>query len=249
MLTIREFDMEKDLKLVEELERNCDIGPSSSSSSPSSSSKKKKKKKKLSLCIDQLGDPLCRIRHAPERIMLVAEYGEKREIVGVIRACIKTVTRGVGPDVRVPRYVRVAYLLGLRVSVAHRRLGIGVKLVQSAEAWCVKTASDVRYMATDQLRGVFVRRAEGREMRDNVGVASADGANMAAEGRGGGGVRVAVRSGGMLRSEGVSVPHWRWVSCEDVWCMKKLVDDDDDDDDWSKSREGTDVLFVDPREF
>ncbi|ONK70461.1 uncharacterized protein A4U43_C05F33960 [Asparagus officinalis] len=212
MLTIREFDMEKDLKLVEELERNCDIGPSSSSSSPSSSSKKKKKKKKLSLCIDQLGDPLCRIRHAPERIMLVAEYGEKREIVGVIRACIKTVTRGVGPDVRVPRYVRVAYLLGLRVSVAHRR-------------------------------------AEGREMRDNVGVASADGANMAAEGRGGGGVRVAVRSGGMLRSEGVSVPHWRWVSCEDVWCMKKLVDDDDDDDDWSKSREGTDVLFVDPREF
>lgn len=45
--------------------------------------------------------------------MQVAEYGEA-EIVGVIRGCVKTVTRGNSV------YVKLAYILGLRVSPTHR---------------------------------------------------------------------------------------------------------------------------------
>jgi hypothetical protein len=44
----------------------------------------------------------------------VAEYGEEGEIVGVIRGCVKTVARG-NSD-----YVKIAYVLGLRVSPKHR---------------------------------------------------------------------------------------------------------------------------------
>lgn len=44
----------------------------------------------------------------------VAEYGEEKEIVGVIRGCVKTVTTG-GSN-----FVKLAYLLGLRVSPTHR---------------------------------------------------------------------------------------------------------------------------------
>lgn len=44
----------------------------------------------------------------------VAEYGEEGEVVGVIRGCVKTVTRGNSA------YVKLAYVLGLRVSPRHR---------------------------------------------------------------------------------------------------------------------------------
>lgn len=54
----------------------------------------------------------------------MAEYGEKekekKEIVGVIRACIKMVTRGMKPVNEHPIYAKVAYILGLRVSTSHR---------------------------------------------------------------------------------------------------------------------------------
>ena len=46
----------------------------------------------------------------------VAECGEGGEMAGVIRACIKTVTRGSSG------YVKLAYILGLRVSPSHRSL-------------------------------------------------------------------------------------------------------------------------------
>ncbi|KAF0902828.1 hypothetical protein E2562_019143 [Oryza meyeriana var. granulata] len=71
----------------------------------------------MSLCVEQIGDPLARIRHAPEHVMLVAEYGEGKKMVGVIKACVKTVSRG-GKQHK--PYVKVAYLLGLRVSPSHR---------------------------------------------------------------------------------------------------------------------------------
>lgn len=44
----------------------------------------------------------------------VAEYGEG-EVVGVIRGCVKTVTRGNSSS-----YAKLAYVLGLRVSPRHR---------------------------------------------------------------------------------------------------------------------------------
>jgi len=49
----------------------------------------------------------------------VAECGEGGEIVGVVRGCIKTVTRGIKVG-DFPIYVKLAYVLGLRVSHMHR---------------------------------------------------------------------------------------------------------------------------------
>lgn len=56
--------------------------------------------------------------------------GPDREIVGVIRGCIKTVTCGKklsrnatnGSDINatLPIYTKLAYILGLRVSPSHR---------------------------------------------------------------------------------------------------------------------------------
>ncbi|KAE8688216.1 Multidrug resistance-associated protein 11 [Hibiscus syriacus] len=128
MLTVvREYDEEKDRAGVEEMERRCEIGQGG----------------KPSLVADLLGDPICRVRHFPSHIMLVAEYGDEREIVGVIRGCIKTVTRGHSV------YVKLAYILGLRVAPSHRRLGMGKKLVQKLEEWCKQNGAEYVYMATD----------------------------------------------------------------------------------------------------
>ena len=52
----------------------------------------------------------------------VAVYGEEREIVGVIRGSIKTVTSGKEASNGVPVYEKLAYILGLRVSPTHRSL-------------------------------------------------------------------------------------------------------------------------------
>lgn len=51
----------------------------------------------------------------------VAEHGISKEIVGVIRGSIRTVTRGKkGKNDNSTDYVDVAYILGLRVSSQHR---------------------------------------------------------------------------------------------------------------------------------
>ncbi|KAG7992702.1 hypothetical protein I3843_02G140100 [Carya illinoinensis] len=73
----------------------------------------------------------------------VAEYGEGENIVGVIRGCVKSVTRGNSV------HVKLAYILGLRVSPNHRRLGIGTKLVRELEEWCKQNGAEYAYMATD----------------------------------------------------------------------------------------------------
>lgn len=63
----------------------------------------------------------------------VAEMGEEKEIVGIIRGCVKTVTCGKKvsrngksnaetPSKPVPVYTKLAYILGLRVSPSHRCL-------------------------------------------------------------------------------------------------------------------------------
>ncbi|KAF2580824.1 hypothetical protein F2Q70_00012925 [Brassica cretica] len=142
MIVVREYDPSRDLAGVEDVERRCEVGPSG----------------KLSLFTDLLGDPLCRIRHSPSFLMLVAEMGtEKKEIVGMIRGCIKTVTCGIKLDLNhksqndtvKPLYTKLAYVLGLRVSPSHRREGIGFKLVKMMEEWFTQTGAEYSYIATE----------------------------------------------------------------------------------------------------
>ncbi|KAK7381512.1 hypothetical protein VNO80_00056 [Phaseolus coccineus] len=127
LIVVNEYDEDRHKVAVEKLERLCEVGQSG----------------KPSLVTDLMGDPICRIRHFQLHVMLVAEYGEEGEVVGVIRGCVKTVTRGNSV------YVKLAYILGLRVSPRHRRFGIGTKLVQHLEEWCKQKGAKYAYMATD----------------------------------------------------------------------------------------------------
>lgn len=123
---------------------------------------------KLSLYTDLMGDPICRVRHSPAFLMLVAEtvrvireegVGVEREIVGLIRGCIKTVTCGTttlptdtpypSSLLSSPPFAKVAYILGLRVSPSHRRMGIGLHLVQRMEQWFISSEADYSYIATE----------------------------------------------------------------------------------------------------
>ncbi|CAL0308618.1 unnamed protein product [Lupinus luteus] len=127
IVVIREYDEEEHKVALEKMEKLCEVG----------------QRGKPSLVTDLMGDPICRIRHFPLHVMLVAEYGEDGEVVGVIRGCVKTVTRGNSA------YVKLAYLLGLRISPQHRRFGIGTKLVEHLEEWCKQKGAKYAYMATD----------------------------------------------------------------------------------------------------
>ncbi|XP_060194285.1 probable N-acetyltransferase HLS1 [Lycium barbarum] len=148
-IVVREFDAKKDSKEVEEVERRCEVGPSG----------------KLSLFTDLLGDPICRVRHSPAYLMLVAEIvvhngrTEERAIVGMIRGCIKTVTCGkkLSRNAKnssestkpLPIFTKLAYILGLRVSPSHRRMGIGLKLVHKMEEWFRTNGAEYSYIATE----------------------------------------------------------------------------------------------------
>ncbi|KAK6151158.1 hypothetical protein DH2020_016090 [Rehmannia glutinosa] len=134
------------------MENRCEVGPSN----------------KLSLYTDLLGDPICRVRNSPAYFMLVAEMvvvggredKERREIVGMIRGCVKTVTCGtklsrngkngsIKTTEPVPIFTKLAYILGLRVSPSHRRMGIGLKLVRKMEEWFSDNSAEYSYMATE----------------------------------------------------------------------------------------------------
>ncbi|KAK6125313.1 hypothetical protein DH2020_040929 [Rehmannia glutinosa] len=147
-----EYDAKKDSRAVEEMENKCEVGPSN----------------KLSLYTDLLGDPICRVRNSPAYFMLVAEMvvvggredKERREIVGMIRGCVKTVTCGtklsrngkngsIKTTEPVPIFTKLAYILGLRVSPSHRRMGIGLKLVRKMEEWFSDNGAEYSYMATE----------------------------------------------------------------------------------------------------
>ncbi|XP_011620669.1 probable N-acetyltransferase HLS1 [Amborella trichopoda] len=167
VLMVREFDAERDCEAVERVERECEVGPSG----------------KMSLYTDLMGDPICRVRHSPAYLMLVAELGEEREIVGVIRGCIKTVTCGkklprsarnatddpTTTKAAVPVYTKAAYILGLRVSLPHRRMGIGLRLVRRLESWFASMGAEYAYMATDSDNSpslsLFTRRLSYQNFR------------------------------------------------------------------------------------
>ncbi|EPS59941.1 hypothetical protein M569_14864, partial [Genlisea aurea] len=123
---VREYDAATDKAAVEELERRCEVGG------------------KTALVTDLMGDPLARVRNFSSHIMLVGEIGAGREIVGIIRGCIKTVTFG-----RKGTFVKLGYILGLRVSPTYRRLGIARKLVEEMEGWFIKNGAEYSYMATE----------------------------------------------------------------------------------------------------
>lgn len=147
-VVVREYDPVKDAEEVAEVERRCEVGPSG----------------KMLLFTDLLGDPLCRIRHSPACLMLVAEIVEnetqKGHIVGMIRGLIKSVTCGKklprdpssdGHDrpQPVPVLTKAAYILGLRVAPTHRRLGLGFTLVSRMEDWFKQNGADYAYLATE----------------------------------------------------------------------------------------------------
>lgn len=138
LIYIRDFDPQKDVEKVELLERRCEVGPSGS----------------VALYTDLMGDPVCRIRHSPAYTMLVAEYGEMRDMVGLIRGSIKTVVCGnkqLRPgEKEIPLFANAAYILGLRVSPTHRRMGIGLRLVRAVEEWFTRNGADYAYMATEK---------------------------------------------------------------------------------------------------
>ncbi|KAL9231960.1 hypothetical protein vseg_007118 [Gypsophila vaccaria] len=130
VLYVREYD-ENDKEKVDEMEKLIEFGEQNG---------------KPSLVTHHLGDPLARIRHFPTHIMMVGEYEGK--IVGVIRCGIKIVTRG-KKDADPTIYVKLAYILGLRVSPMHRQKGVATKLVRRIEEWCKEKGAEYVYMMTD----------------------------------------------------------------------------------------------------
>ncbi|TKW37652.1 hypothetical protein SEVIR_1G062000v4 [Setaria viridis] len=177
MIRVREFDVARDLRAVEELELRCQVGLSGDQSSDDPAAdhdggaerKKrsgKKKKRGMSLYVEQIGDPFARVRHAPDHVMLVAEYGDEEEVVGVIKACTRMVSRGKKTTQSFSssskQFVKVACLLGLRVSPSHRRLGIATELVRRAESWCAARGAAYATMATTESNAASLALFAGR---------------------------------------------------------------------------------------
>ncbi|NP_001170084.1 Probable N-acetyltransferase HLS1 [Zea mays] len=156
VVVVRAYDAARDRVGVEEVERACEVGCSGGG--------------KMCLFTDLLGDPLCRIRHSPDSLMLVAETAtgpNSTEIAGVVRGCVKTVvsagtttTQQANKDD--PIYTKVGYILGLRVSPSHRRKGVGKKLVDRMEEWFRQRGAEYSYMATEQDNEASVRLFTGR---------------------------------------------------------------------------------------
>jgi hypothetical protein len=71
VVRVREFDMERDLAAVEHLEGRCQVGLSGDDTA-GNNGKDGCKKKGMSLLVEQVGDPLARVRHAPDHTMLVS---------------------------------------------------------------------------------------------------------------------------------------------------------------------------------
>ncbi|KAK7387996.1 hypothetical protein VNO78_22795 [Psophocarpus tetragonolobus] len=141
-LLIREFDEDRDVKVVGKLERNCEIGT----------------KKGVSIFTNMMGDPLSRIRFYPLHVMLVAELLESKELVGVVRGCIKSMHT---PS---ESLLKIGCILGLRVSPTHRRKGIGLKLVTSVEEWMLRNGAEYAFLATeknnDASRNLFTNKCK-----------------------------------------------------------------------------------------
>ncbi|KAG2395395.1 N-acetyltransferase HLS1-like [Vigna angularis] len=127
-ILIREYNEDKDVKMVRKLERNSEIGA----------------KKVVSIFTNMMGDPLSRIRFFPLRVMLVAELLESRELVGVVRGVIKNVGTLSGS------LLKMGYILGLRVSPSYRRKGVALRLIAAVEEWMVRNGAEYAFLATEK---------------------------------------------------------------------------------------------------
>ncbi|XP_027931557.1 probable N-acetyltransferase HLS1-like [Vigna unguiculata] len=127
-ILIREYNEDKDVKMVRKLERNSEIGA----------------KKVVSIFTNMMGDPLSRIRFFPLRVMLVAELLESKELVGVVRGVIKNVGTLSGS------LLKMGYILGLRVSPSYRRKGVALRLIAAVEEWMVRNGAEYAFLATEK---------------------------------------------------------------------------------------------------
>jgi hypothetical protein len=64
VVRVRESNMEKDLAAVEDLERRCQVGLSGDTAVDDNNC--------MPLIVEQVGDPLATVCHAPDHIMLVS---------------------------------------------------------------------------------------------------------------------------------------------------------------------------------
>lgn len=126
---IREIDEDRDLEVVEKLERSCEIGS----------------RRGYSILTNMMGDPLCRVRLYSVHVMLVAELVRDGSIVGMVRGCMKCMATGLGSET-----VRMGCILGLRVSPKHRRNGIGSELIKSAENWAIRNGAQFIFLAIEE---------------------------------------------------------------------------------------------------
>nr|CAB3501666.1 unnamed protein product [Digitaria exilis] len=147
-VVIRKYDPKTDRDGTEAIDRECELGPPGG----------------MSLHADLLGDPVGRIRHSPLYLMLVAETSGPGggRIVGLIRGTVKSVATGERRSTNAPTLANVGYILGLRVAVSHRRMGIALMLVQQLERWFVHEGAEYAYMATDKSNEASLRLFTGR---------------------------------------------------------------------------------------
>ncbi|KAB8090711.1 hypothetical protein EE612_015997 [Oryza sativa] len=144
VIIIREYDPSRDRAGTEAVDRECDVGPTGG----------------MSLHADLLGDPVARIRHSPDYLMLVAETTSGatggRIIVGIIRGTVKSVATGKSCP-GAPAVASVGYILGLRVAPSHRRMGLALRMVRRMEAWFERMGAEYAYMATDKSNEASLR--------------------------------------------------------------------------------------------
>uniref|UniRef100_A0A0E0CWX9 N-acetyltransferase domain-containing protein n=1 Tax=Oryza meridionalis TaxID=40149 RepID=A0A0E0CWX9_9ORYZ len=144
VIIIREYDPSRDRAGTEAVDRECDVGPTGG----------------MSLHADLLGDPVARIRHSPDYLLLVAETTSGatggRIIVGIIRGTVKSVATGKSCP-GAPAVASVGYILGLRVAPSHRRMGLALRMVRRMEAWFERMGAEYAYMATDKSNEASLR--------------------------------------------------------------------------------------------
>ncbi|CAA0832829.1 Probable N-acetyltransferase HLS1-like [Striga hermonthica] len=165
-VVVREYNPKKDLEAVERMENSCEVGPSDQMALYTDL---------LGDPIARIRNSPAHLMLVAEMVVVGGggKDWERREIVGTVRGSIKTVTCGtkftrINANINnnnnnnknnnnnnnnykeaLPVYAKLAYILGLRVSPSHRRMGIGLKLVRKMEEWFRDNGAEYSYMATE----------------------------------------------------------------------------------------------------
>ncbi|KAI3993387.1 hypothetical protein MKX01_010130 [Papaver californicum] len=126
-----EYKEERDIEVVEKLERICETIESGS------------KGRNTPIITNIMGDPLFRIRFYKYHILLIAEMVKNREVFGVIRGCIKYICSGVDRGTN-SSTVNMGCILGLR---AKRNW---FETVKCAENWAIQNGAHYTCMASEE---------------------------------------------------------------------------------------------------